>query len=196
MAAGGMSREKCLQILNTPTPLENPRFQEILPDTRYLHRQVHDDLTKAFAAAGKQPSNLRLRPRRFQVWWRGEKGDPLDPFLRGWVEIEGGDVPMDELQTSKNKIVSGVKIGNIEGFPLDGSILYYYLDDDMLYIFPVEEIGRKPFRKVRYVYDWYTFTDILRLDSEGAGVGFSERRGGTSTFRANLRRFGASMPCL
>ena len=73
--------------------------------------------------------------------------------------------------TSKDKIVSGVKIGNIEGFPLDGSILYYCPEDDMLYIFPVEEIGRK---LPRYVYVWYTFTDILRLDSKGAEVGFSE----------------------
>lgn len=103
MAAGGMSREQCLQILNTPIPLKDPRFHEILPDTRQLLRQVHDDLKKAFAAAGKRPSNLRLHPRSFQVWWRGERGDPLDPFLRGWVEIKGEgrkgeNIPMEELR--------------------------------------------------------------------------------------------------
>jgi hypothetical protein len=174
MAAGGMSREKCLQILNSPIPLEDPRFHEILPDTRQLLRQVHDDLKKAFAAAGKQPSNLRLRPRRFEVWWRGEKGDPLDPFLRGWVEIKGGNVPMEELRTSKNKIVFGVKIGNVESFPSDGSILYYFPEDDMLYIFPVEDLGRQKVWKARYFYVWYTFTDILSLDSKGAEVGSSE----------------------
>jgi hypothetical protein len=148
-------------------PFEDPRFHETLPDTRPLLRQLHDDLKKAFAAAGKRPSHLRLRPRCFEVWWRGEKCDPLDPFLRGWVQIEGWNVPMEELQTWKNKIVYGVRIGNVEGFPSDGSILYYCPEDDMLCVFPVEDLRQK-YWKARYVYVWYTFTDILRLDSEGA----------------------------
>ena len=74
---------------------------------------------------------------------------------------------MEELQTWKNKIVYGVRIGNVEGFPSDGSILYYCPEDDMLCVFPVEDLRQK-YWKARYVYVWYTFTDILHLDSEGA----------------------------
>src|SRR5271170_1098390 len=74
-----------------------------------------------------------------------------------------------------NKIVYGVRIGLLDDFPLAGSTVYYVPEVDILCLFPVEGWGRKQKKKQKKrpkcVYPWYTFTDILSLDSGGAEEG-------------------------
>ena len=157
-AANDLNRRDWHEQLSCYTPLEE-RFNEPIPPTRHLLHKFCDDLKRAFVDAGERTKTLRLGPYRFEVWWRGTKGDPVDPPLRGWVYIAGETVEMKELQTS-GKIVSAVMIGNVKDFPSESSILYYCPADDMLYYFPVDSPSPRK-SKLRYVYAWYTLAEIL-----------------------------------
>jgi hypothetical protein len=74
---------------------------------------------------------------------------------------------LDMLRGSRSGVVFyGVDIGEMNNYPHDGSTVYYCPDDDMLYLYPVEDIGEKRRGEARRVFEWYTFSDILKLDSE------------------------------
>jgi len=60
----------------------------------------------------------------------------------------------------------GVNIGQVNNYPLTASTVYYWPDDDMLYLYPVEGYGEKRSGEARRVYEWYRFPDILSWDSE------------------------------
>src|SRR5271154_4914228 len=152
-----------------------------MPDTRHLLRQLHEDLKKSYASVIKGGAMLHVTPRQFEVWWRGKKGSLVDPIQSGWIGFNEDALPMESLMPLETmgsgveifleKIVYGVRIGRLDDFPLAGSTVYYVPEVDMLCLFPVEGWGRKHRKRPKCVYPWYTFTDILSLDSGGAEEG-------------------------
>jgi hypothetical protein len=175
-------RGKLIEPFREYVPLEKREIP--MPNTRHLLRQLHEDLKKSYASVSKGGRMLHLTPRRFEVWWRGEKGSLVDPIQTGWIEFNEDILYMETLKTLEKvatdggvvgpeKIVYGVDIGLVDGFPLAGSTVYYIPQSDMLYLFPVEGYRGKETKRPRFVYPWYTFTDILRSDSGSTEKGRS-----------------------
>jgi hypothetical protein len=166
-------RGKLIEPFREYVPLE--KRETPMPDTRHLLRQLHEDLKKSYASVSKGGRMLHLTPRHFEVWWRGEKGSLVDPIQSGWIGFNEDTLPMESLMTLETmgsgvdffseKIVYGVRIGLLDDFPLAGSTVYYVPEVDMLCLFPVEGYRGKETKRPRFVYPWYTFTDILRSDS-------------------------------
>jgi hypothetical protein len=112
---------------------------------------------------------------RREVWLIGFKRDGLGSMKILMESLMTLGTIGSGVDYSLKKIVHGVRIGLLDGFPLAGSTVYYVPEVDMLCLFPVEEYDRKQKKKQKKrpkcVHPWYTFTDILSLDSVGAEEG-------------------------
>lgn len=137
----------------------------VLADTSQILKTYYQDLKTAFAVFRSHHPNehtgtLYLKSRYHHVCWTQD--DPYDHEAHyGEAAILDDQVEF-EIVNFKGKVISVVEIGRVFGFPLDGSILYYCGDNDMVYFFTFEGLENEPKGQRRKVLEFRRFSDILK----------------------------------
>ena len=102
---------------------------------------------------------IHLSSRYFEVCWT--LNDPYEhDTLYGRVAVFRNELPLT-LMMCDGREISVVKVGMVNYFPLDGALLYYCDDDDMLYFFPVEGLEDEPEGSCRQLYEFRRFSEII-----------------------------------
>ena len=97
-------------------------------------------------------------------WYFGVCWTLNDPYehnpLYGRVAVFHYELPLTIMMCDGRK-VSVVEIGMVHRFPLDGALLYYCDDNDMLYFFPLEGLEDEPERPYRQLYEFRRFREMM-----------------------------------
>jgi hypothetical protein len=133
-----------------------------LPETQVLFPKFCQDLKNAFKSfRAEYPrayfGRLNLKRQVFPVCWTKFHESEEVPLYGLATIVE--DEPRLELLKNRNDYFSGVSIGHIDDYPLDGTFLYYG-DDGMVYHFPCEGLKSGP-QGIRHVCAFRRLDEIM-----------------------------------
>jgi hypothetical protein len=100
---------------------------------------------------------INLGSRFHNIYWT--KDDPHEHGIRsGYVRIVNDRAPLVDV----GKEITVVKIGKIMGFPLDGSLLFYCGDNDIVYYLCLEAFKDETQGERWSVFEFRKFSEILK----------------------------------
>ena len=143
---------------------DGPAHQTNIQQNNSLYKTFYQDLKTAFESFHAMHPNekkgiIHLSSRYFELCWTLD-GPYEHDTLYGRVEVLHDQFSLTQMMCDDRK-VSVVEVGMVYDFPLDGALLYYCNDDDMLYFFPIEGLENESQGSCRHLYKFRRFSEMM-----------------------------------